>query len=794
MLSALQTLPQFIVWKAIQYEGEPKPRKIPMHYQTGELHVSAQDARNWTDFNTATSMVPLIGGTGVGFVLTSADPFCCVDLDACLQADGTWSPFAQQIMEWFPGAAVELSYSGNGLHLWHACDMASIPLNHKTRRADVPGLEIYTTKRFIALGSEVFHGDASTDCTNALLHTLATYLPGTTTEGGDWTDTPVPEWNGPTDDDELIAKIFASKPSAASAFGGRASVKDLWEGNVEVLSGTYPSATGDDFGRSEADAALFAHLAFWTGKDCARMDRLFRRSALVRPKYTEREDYRIDTVTKACAHITDVYSKPTAAQPADATPDQRPEGAVAQMIVREGYQYLTVGQQAEHFKGCVYVQALHRAFTPDGSLLGPEQFKATYGGYEFAMSADGVKPTKSAWEAFTENRAAWFPRAHTLCFRPESAPGALFEESGKTLVNTYVPAVVYRAEGDVAPFLDHVAKLFPDERDRLIIISYMAAMVQHIGVKFQWAPLIQGMEGNGKTFLFHVVAYSVGEHYTHFPSASDIANKFNSWIQGKLFIGLEEIYVSDKREVSEALKPLITNRRIEVHAKGANQITGDNRANFMLSSNHKDAIQKTEGDRRYCVFFTGQQDPGDLERDGMNGSYFPQLYDWARKGGFAAIAHFLQTYQIDNQYNPATACHRAPVTSSTSEAIAVSSGGLEQELEEAIAQGRPGFLGGWISSTALTRLLEELHATRILRQNKRKEMLKNMGYAQHPCLPGGRATALVTQEGNRPTLYVKKDHASCQLKSPADVMIAYMRAQGWDTGEMKAPPASVLGG
>ncbi len=36
--------------------------------------------------------------------------------------------------------------------------------------------------------------------------------------------------------------------------------------------------------QSEADLALCNFLAFWTGGDAARIDRLFRRSGLYRPK------------------------------------------------------------------------------------------------------------------------------------------------------------------------------------------------------------------------------------------------------------------------------------------------------------------------------------------------------------------------------------------------------------------------------------------------------------------------------------------------------------------------------
>ena len=308
-LSTLKTYKQFIVWKLVEDANAPKPLKVPVNYQTG-IACHAHDAANWTDYDTAVTMAPVVGGTGVGFVLTPLDPICCVDLDACLQADGAWSPFATQMLEWFPGAAVELSHSGNGLHIWGSYDPRQLPANHKTRDKNVPGLEVYTSNRFIALGTP-YHGDAGIDVSAPLLHTLQTYLPGIASAEMDWSDQPVPEWNGPTDDDELIAKMLASKQSAASAFDGKAGFKDLWEGNEAVLAETYQSDTGDAFDRSSADAALFSHLAFWTGKDCARMDRLFRRSALVRPKYIDRPYYQHKTITQACGWTKEVYRKPS---------------------------------------------------------------------------------------------------------------------------------------------------------------------------------------------------------------------------------------------------------------------------------------------------------------------------------------------------------------------------------------------------------------------------------------------------------------------------------------------------
>ena len=306
-LKALGEFQQFIVWKSVPDPAGGKPLKVPVNFQTG-AQCDAHDALNWTTFDNATIMAPLVGGTGVGFVLTPLDPFCCLDLDKCLQPDGTWSEFAKYIMSVFPEAATELSYSGDGLHLWFQYDPTQLPANHKTRNKDVPGFEAYTSKRFIAMGSHVYHGSAAAQYGPSLNQVLNYYLPGTTAEAADWTDHPVPEWSGPADDDELIQKMKSAMQSAATAFGAGASFTDLWEENVDALAASYPSGSVDEYDHSAADAALMTHLAFWTGKDCPRMDRLFRRSALMRAKYEDRPNYQHRTITKACSWTTEVYN------------------------------------------------------------------------------------------------------------------------------------------------------------------------------------------------------------------------------------------------------------------------------------------------------------------------------------------------------------------------------------------------------------------------------------------------------------------------------------------------------
>lgn len=756
---------QFVLWIAVPSKTRPgKTDKFPINSQ-GQV-VDAHDPTNWLTEPTAQALLASGIGHGIGFVFTEADPFFFLDIDGAA-VGGEWSPIAVQLCHQFAGCFVEVSHSGTGLHIIGSAP----PIEHGTRNQS-HGLELYTKLRYVALTGNHASGDPcyKTDLTSL----VADYFPATGLSGpvDNWTTAPHPDWSGPEDDSDLLYRMLTSRASAASIFGGKATVGELWEGKTECY--------GDD--HSAADAALLAHLAFWTGRDCERMDRLFRMSGLMRDKWDrsagQGRTYGQLSTLKAAANCSNVLSLKKKETPDDAVPADPVTG------LRDGSQYLSIIAQIEHFTGCVYIRNLHRIFTPDGSLLKSEQFRATYGGYLFAMDLNNEKTTRSAWEAFTESNGFCFPHAHDPCFRPEIPSGAIVREEDRVLVNTYVPITTAARQGDVSPFLNHVAKLIPDTRDQLILLSYMAAVVQYPGVKFQWAPLVQGLEGNGKTLLVTALQHCVGSRYSHLPNANDISNKFNSWLLGKLFIGIEEIYTVDRKEAIETLKPLITNSRVEIQAKGSDQITGDNRANFMLTSNHQDAIRKTELDRRYCIFFTAQQQPGDLERDGMTGNYFPMLYDWLRTDGYQIINWWLRQYPIPDEFNPATNCHRAPETSSNKAAIKASLGSVEQEVLEAIEEELPGFAGGWVSSLAFDRLLELRRASRQIPVNKRKGLLESLGYYWHPHLINGRVNNSMIDVGGiagKPKLYIRRGNPAVNLTNCADIVKSYLDAQAGGT-------------
>lgn len=793
-LAALGAWPQFVTWFATPIPDKPgKFNKFPCHWQTGHV-CDAQDPVNWTTAEVALAMAPAWDrghGAGAGFVFTAQDPFFFHDIDGALQPDGQWSPLAQSLLARFSGAAVEVSHSGRGLHVIGR----TAPIAHAKKNTAL-GLELYTTGRFVALTGTNAIGDAAQDCTPALHQLVHDLFPPTATgDVAGWTTGPVPEWGGPTDDDELIRKALASgQRSAAAAFGAGDDVTfaDLWNANADKLAMKWPGEGGKPYDASHADMALANHLAFWTGKDCERIERLMRRSALARDKWDGHRTYLADTITKANAFVNKVATAKAAPAPvvAPLPPEEMAAAALAAgRAVREAArEYMGPYDQLEHFDGCFFLSSQSLVYSVRrNELMARASFDVVYGGHLFVMDPMGQKTTDSAWEAFTKSRVNAPVIVNDLCFRPELELGAVVRDGHRTLVNSYVPYEARILDGDPSPFLNHLAKMLPNERDRAILLNWMARVVQTPGRKLQWWPVIQGVQGNGKTTLINIVAYAIGEDYTHMVNVDAMAKtggQFNSWLYRKLFVALEEIKVSDRREFLEILKPIVTAERLALEGKGANQFTGDNRANGMITTNYQDGMPVDDKERRYGMFFTAQQAETDLARDGMTDAYFSNLRDWWRgEGAYAAhgsnyglavVAGFLRSFPIEAELDPAKHS-RAPETSSTRAAVAASRGRVEQEVLEAIEEGRPGFCGGWVSSKYLDALIDQMRAG--VPRSKRRALMQSLGYDWHPALHDGRVNDTVMPDAAKPKLYLKHGHLALNVTSPAEIARLYSKAQ-----------------
>lgn len=810
MLTALADRRMFVVYRLVPL-ANGKTDKVPYDPLTGR-NSDAQDPSTWMLPHEAVTWAEALGHPyGYGIVIHEGSGLFCVDIDGAV-VDGEWSALAKAFFVRFAGCAMESSVSGTGAHIFGSYRGEAAP--HKSKNVALH-IEYYTSGRFIALTGNNLVGSITHDATDLLGPFAAQYFAKTEEEGNpaDWRSGPMPAYGGPTDDATLIERALKSK-SMAAVFGGGVSFADLWLGNDAKLSAKWPSITGGIYDESSADQALANHLAFWTGNDCDRMLSLMGQSALKRDKWEQRGDYLPRTILRACSWqktfagptgtakavavpLQTVLYAPPAPQTAPpppaliAPPPPAADGTAAFTVppIPDSVQHAPVAKgmgelvgaqgQAELFEGCVYVQDILAIMLPGGITLDRQRFEnnAKFSGRTYITTRDGTKPQQSAWMAFTQSEHTRFPKVHGLYFEPREAPGAIIERDGLDYVNSWIPLDIPSAAGDVSRFLMHLAKLLPNGNDAHILLQFLKFMVQFKGRKAAWCPFIQGVEGNGKSFISATMQYCLGERYTHKPKAAELDGRFNSVFYGKLFIAVDDVKISEDRgSMWETLKPMIDGTRLEIEAKGVNKVTREVCFNFILNSNHKDGIRKTANDRRIAPFFCAQQSESDLGRDGLTVDYFTDLWAWAQNGGWANVLHYLETDSIDDAYNPAGKAIRAPITSSTTAAIEAGMGAVEQDVLEATAIGLYGFAGGWVSGAALDALLDGKGKGRFLSRSKRREVMAAIGYIPHPGLPDGRVTSKLT-DGTKPRLYVRKDHTTLIMRDAGSIKDAYETAQ-----------------
>lgn len=265
--SELKKLKQWVCWDS---------QKIPRNPYTGK-NAQSNNPETWSDFETAVQAVSKYRFLGVGFMF--APPYFGVDLDHCL--DQNKQDFVDEFVETLQ-SYTEISQSGNGIHI--LCK-GTLPSGQRRKG----GVEMYQDGRYFAMTGNLYNPNYTeiNECTESIKALHAKYLPSAAPRVA-----PKQIVSCTLEDREVIDK--ARNCRSGHIF------QMLYSGNWEGLR---PS-------QSEADKDLCKFLAFWTQRDEAQMDRIFRSSGLYRPKWDEKRGaytYGQKTIQYAVTHCTNVY-------------------------------------------------------------------------------------------------------------------------------------------------------------------------------------------------------------------------------------------------------------------------------------------------------------------------------------------------------------------------------------------------------------------------------------------------------------------------------------------------------
>lgn len=184
----------YTLWRAEPNPSNPSnPKKVPVHWD-GITHHDLGDPRKGRPANPAPPLTAEqaagwlahhhAAGTGharpreVGYLGAGFRPagtgLVCIDADDCITANG-WSDGALALMARFPGALIEQSIGGTGLHLWVTVTGPG-PGKKVKQKTAIGALEVYSEGQFIACGT-VLGGDACVDHTAAVQALVAEFWP-----------------------------------------------------------------------------------------------------------------------------------------------------------------------------------------------------------------------------------------------------------------------------------------------------------------------------------------------------------------------------------------------------------------------------------------------------------------------------------------------------------------------------------------------------------------------------------------------------------------------------------------
>lgn len=574
--------------------------------------------------------------------------------------------------------------------------------------------------------------------------------------------------------------------------------------------------------------ALASHLAFWTGCDGDRIERLMYRSGMVRKKWLKHRRYlRILTIAGACATCTNVYQEPQRdiagaraavygiTLPTDVPALATPAGAAAGGVVMIAEDTMaTVKQLIELTNSCTDMADVHNRAIPaiqeanlPVAVIGPLE-KAVNRRLELfdaKMSLPTLRsllcPSKKRIAVVETDAPEWLQR---ICYiktgdkfyditsgstmthkgftaeysrmMPMRENGrredpiqwaferwniatvdatmynplqpATFYWGGRSYVNTFMPssfpiAVPITADGAAAieRFMQHLY-LFCGKRDDVfwLLIKWMAHNVQKPGVKIRWAPLLKGVQGDGKSIMGVVMRAAMGVANVRITSTDTLkaSGGFTDWMAGYAVNFIEEIFMDGQRryELYEAMKNPIDLAVININPKGKTDFMVPNVTNHGASTNHGNGVPLSPTDRRWMVVFSSYNDATECahERGLPDADKLPAYFQFIgdsceREPG--QWRSWLMSVDISD-FNPNG---RSPHTPEKDRMIAASRDSGSDTFSDMLEEGGVGIHADAFSSGNLRNLLimkSRFDQTDIPKTTAWTAILSRMGYERYP--------------------------------------------------------------
>jgi hypothetical protein len=259
-------------------------------------------------------------------------------------------------------------------------------------------------------------------------------------------------------------------------------------------------------------------------------------------------------------------------------------------------------------------------------------------------SLHGKRPKIEAGTCFDENRqkkGARILKGVTYA----AGESILCSRDGIVYGNRWRDARPVAVAGNIKPWLDHVERMVPDEKERAHVLDVMAFKLQKPHIKINHAVLHGGNPGSGKDTMWAPFFWSIGGKALRNVSLvrnEEITSQWGYALETEVLVvnELRQSEARDRRALENTMKPLIAAppEFLSVQRKGLAPYDLVNRLQIIAFSNERVAINLPSDDRRWFVIWS------DAPR--MNDADGAKIWAWLEAGGKSAVAAWLHARDV----------------------------------------------------------------------------------------------------------------------------------------------------
>lgn len=240
------------------------------------------------------------------------------------------------------------------------------------------------------------------------------------------------------------------------------------------------------------------------------------------------------------------------------------------------------------------------------------------------------------------------------------------------------------AGGDMAPvvcFINTLAWMYQHPDDHVGILHFFCSP----------------KGGAGKSLIYHILRRVFGESMVTECSGDTLKSKFGDAIDGQRLVVVNELSRSDKQDDYERLKNQTTESTVIYEGKGKAAKKVRNITQFIITSNHDDALPLMQNDRRVNVFLCNEPPkPQD---------YYEKLMAWIEGPGAAQFAGILARWEFPEGW---TNYSHAPQTAAALKLQRIARGTLVNKFEELMEMGEAPFERDFVVVEEVCNKLKEL--------------------------------------------------------------------------------------